>query len=72
VTGADEVLVVAVVAVDAAWELELELEAVVVVVVEVETTAAAADPALHPGEAHWQVAASEQEGEPPPPQGTWR
>lgn len=65
---------VAVVAVDAAWELELELEAVVVVVVvvEVETTAAAADPALHPGEAHWQVAASEQEGEPPPPQGTWR
>jgi len=71
VTGADEVLVVAVVAVDA-WELELELEAVVVVVVEVEATAAAADPALQPGEAHWQVAAWEQEGEPPPPQGTWR
>lgn len=22
--------------------------------------------------AHWQVAASEQDGEPPPPQGTWR
>jgi len=70
VAGADEVLVVAVVAVVAvdAWELELELEAVVVVVVEVET----ADPALHPGVAHWQVAASAQVGEPPPPQGTWR
>lgn len=31
------------------------------------------DPALQlPWVAHWQVAASEQEGEPPPPQGTWR
>lgn len=32
-----------------------------------------ADPALQlPCVAHSQVAASEQEGEPPPPQGTWR
>lgn len=47
-----------------ALEEELELE---------DAVALEVDPALQlPWVAHWHWAASEQEGEPPPPQGTWR
>jgi hypothetical protein len=58
-----------------ALELEAELEELdaldepgVLGLVLLET----ADPDVHWEVEHWHVAASEHEGEPPPPQGTWR